>query len=491
MHHLAFPFSSVPDYSERRRLGAAGICVVAVLLLAGCGSGPALSTTTPSATSMTAAVTVTQSPTSGPAAVTVTAASHVTTLSDCAALTPALCYGVRQFLTAYGVEPLRRQGIDGRGQSVVLLEFAPSQASSATAAATNSDLRQDLASFDGLFDLPAARIQIVTRFAGASNPYLAGGEEAADAEMVHAVAPAATIRVVLLPEGNGHLQATGATFIDALRLAPSLGSIVDITAGISEQCVTSSQAAKLNAALQADEDRRVTVIASSGDNGAAGISCTANPAPKLVRAVNLPASDPLVLAVGGTTLTANKTSGTYISESVWSSPAGSLPAGAPKVPPSVLAELLPKGSNGGFSRLFARPSYQDGLAAIGQMRGVPDVAADAGSHTGMAIAFRLPPGNVVTPADGTSAASPFWAGLVALADQDAGHALGFINPTLYRIGRGSSYHRAFHDITTGNNSMSYKTGTVSGYQAAPGWDPVTGWGSPDAQVLVPLLAHGG
>ena len=96
----------------------------------------------------------------------------------------------------------------------------------------------------------------------------------------------------------------------------------------------------------------------------------------------------------------------------------------------------------------------------------------------------------VTSADGTSASAPFWAGLVALADQDAGHALGFINPTIYRIGVSSSYHRAFHDITTGSNTITFPAGTVTGYQAGPGWDPVTGWGSPDAQVLVPLLAGG-
>lgn len=234
----------------------------------------------------------------------------------------------------------------------------------------------------------------------------------------------------------------------------------------------------------------MTVIASAGDNGAAGSSCTANPTPELVRAVNLPASDPLVLAVGGTTLSADPTTGAYVSETAWSSLAASLPAGAPKVPASALAELLPKGSNGGFSRLFTRPSYQDGITAIGDMRGVPDVSADAGSHSGMAIALHLTPGNVVTTADGTSAGAPFWAGIVALADQDAGHALGFINPAIYRIGASSSYHRAFHDITTGNNTMAYKAATVTGYRAARGWDPVTGWGSPDAQVLVPLLAHG-
>jgi subtilase family serine protease len=125
------------------------------------------------------------------------------------------------------------------------------------------------------------------------------------------------------------------------------------------------------------------------------------------------------------------------------------------------------------------------------MRGVPDVSADAGNTSGMAVAFSLKPGNVVTAADGTSAASPFWAGIVALADQDAGRPLGFINPALYRIGRSPAYHSGFHDITAGTNTVTYPAGTVTGYRAGPGWDPVTGWGTPDAQVLVPLLAAGG
>ena len=192
-----------------------------------------------------------------------TATSHVRTLSDCRDLTPALCYGVRQFLTAYGIEPLLSRGIDGRGQSVVLLELVPSQ----TYSATTTDIRDDLAVFDGLSGLPAARLQVITRFAGGRSPYLAGGEEAMDAEMVHAVAPAATIRIILLPQGTGNLNANGTLFTEALRLAPSLGGIVSITAGVSERCVTSAGAAKLNSALQTDEDRHVTVIASSGDNG--------------------------------------------------------------------------------------------------------------------------------------------------------------------------------------------------------------------------------
>lgn len=477
MYPQTHSFPSGPDRWGRRR-ALAGACVSAVLALAGLAgcqsSGTTRAAAKPTATAKPAATAT--------GVVTVTAAPHVRTLTDCRDLTPALCYGVRQFLTAYGIEPLLSRGTDGRGQSVVLLELTPVTANSAT----NSDIRDDLAIFDGLFGLPAARLQVITRFAGAGAPYLAGGEEAMDAEMVHAVAPGATIRIVLLPQG------AAALFTEALQLAPSLGGIVAVTAGIGERCATPAGVAKLNSALQYDEDQHVTVIASSGDNGAAGTSCSAAESPLPVRGVILPASDPLVLAAGGTTLEADHATGAYIGETAWNQPAPRLPAGAP-TPTSAAAqeELLPRASAGGFSGLFARPAYQDGVPGIGHMRGVPDVSADADNSTGMAVAFSVAPGNVVTPADGTSAASPFWAGIIALANQYAGRRLGFVNPVIYRIGRGPAYHSAFHDVTAGDNTVALPQATVTGYSAAPGWDPVTGWGSPDAQVLVPLLAAGG
>jgi subtilase family serine protease len=86
---------------------------------------------------------------------------------------------------------------------------------------------------------------------------------------------------------------------------------------------------------------------------------------------------------------------------------------------------------------------------------------------------------------GTSAAAPFWAGLIALADQEAGHPLGVVNSAIYRIARSPKYLKAFHDVTTGNNTVVVDGVTMPGYQAGPGWDPVTGWGTPDAQVFVP------
>jgi subtilase family serine protease len=89
-----------------------------------------------------------------------------------------------------------------------------------------------------------------------------------------------------------------------------------------------------------------------------------------------------------------------------------------------------------------------------------------------------------------TASAPLWAGIIALADQYAQRHLGFVNPAIYQIARSSQYHQAFHDVTAGNsNTAEFPPTTIAGYRAGPGWDPVTGWGSPDAQVLIPLLAR--
>jgi subtilase family serine protease len=204
------------------------------------------------------------------------------------------------------------------------------------------------------------------------------------------------------------------------------------------------------------------------------------PAPE--KGVDVPASDPLVLAVGGTSLRVSGT-GAYQGETAWNTP---LPASTARLLPADLEPAVASG--GGFSRVFPRPSYQDGVTGIGSGRGVPDVSADASPSTGMAGIQDVGGQAMIGPLDGTSAGAPLWAGLVALADQVAGRRLGLVNPAIYRIGRSPASRTAFHDVTVGDNTVRFPKGTVDGYRAVAGWDPVTGWGSPDAQVLVPLLA---
>jgi subtilase family serine protease len=349
-----------------------------------------------------------------------------------------------------------------------------------------SDIRRDLAQFDKVFHLPAARVRVVSKLAPSASPWLANGEEVLDTEMVHAVAPGAAI-VEVLVRGTSLDNAAGgvAASVAALRLGASLGGVISISAAGQtggEHCDTRAEVAALHAALRNAADHHVTVVAASGDIGAVGEPCQlfkgltgGTFAP--VKEANLPASDPLVLAAGGTTLTAGHRTGVYIRESAWGLPFGD--------PGSHF-----QASGGGLSRLFARPSYQDHIPGLGAARGVPDVAATAAPQTALAVITSAGGGKyTVEGHGGTSASAPLWAGLIALADQHAGRHLGLVNAALYRIGRSARYHQAFHDVTAGSNSVRFPPKTISGYHAAAGWDPVTGWGSPNASVLVPLLAR--
>jgi len=406
---------------------------------------------------------------------TATTGSPGVAVRDC--LTSLQCYSPRQFQIAYGIQPLLNDGIDGRGETVVLLEFAANPSASAPKV---TDIRQDLARVDSLFRLPVARLEIVNSLANSPSPWLANDEEVEDTEVVHTVAPDAEIVEVLMSDESADSPANASAEVAAaLRLGMTEGGVISFSHSWGEQCFTMSEVAELNSALQAARNSDVTVVNSSGDIGASENPCpgaaTALPG---VKGVNLLDSDPLVLAAGGTSLLASHATGAYRSETVWNTPPGQ----------SLLG--LTVSSGGGFSRVFPRPTYQNGVAGIGAGRGVPDVAADADGNTGMAFAVSDGGQNyILTGASGTSAAAPLWAAVIALADQYAGRHLGFVNPAIYRIGRSASYHSAFHDVTTGTNTTRSPSQTITGYSAGPGWDPVTGWGSPDAQALVPLLAR--
>jgi subtilase family serine protease len=396
---------------------------------------------------------------------------------DCDSVTT--CLTPKQIEVAYGIRPLLKRGINGRGETVVLPELAETQLLPPVV----SDLRQDMSRFDRLFGLPAPRLRVVTTIASSATPWLANGEEVLDAENVHAVAPDAAITIVLVNATSlNDPSSAAAAATAAIRVGTAQGSVISISAAGQtggEHCDTPAEIDRLNRALEVAAARHVTVIAASGDVGAVGEPCqvikglTGGAFPP-VKEVNLPAADPLVLATGGTSLTARHTTGTWISESAWGLPFGS---------PGTQFQA----SGGGFSRLFPRPGYQDGVTGIATGRGVPDVSADASPHTGMALVIS-DGGNQYTirNSGGTSASAPVWAGLIALADQYAGRPLGLVNPAIYRIAL-SADHKAFHDITTGNNTPTFPGHTIKGYTAVPSWDAVTGWGSPNAQALIPLL----
>ena len=460
-----------PGITRRHGLlgSVSGLAMGAVLLVAACG---------PAQTSATGARTA-----NGTAKPSTSARPPARSAADCDSR--ASCYTPQQLEAAYGVQPLLRRGVDGSGETVVLPELAETQLNPPLV----TDLRQDFAAYDRLFRLPAPRLKVVSTFPGPVHPWLAFGEEVLDAEVVHAIAPRAALTVVLV-KGTS-LDSAGqavAASVAALRLGASQGGVISLSpAGQigGEHCVDDAQLTQLNAALQDDASHHVTVVAATGDTGAAGEPCALIDAlggsmsgftPR--KEVGLVASDPLVLSAGGTTLDASHPAGAWIGETAWGLPDGS--------PGSAF-----QASGGGFSQLFRRPSYQDGVQGIGSMRGVPDVAADGDPVTGIAVITSSANGGyTISGHAGTSASAPLWAGIIALADQYAQRHLGFVNPAVYQIARGPRYHQAFHDVTVGNsNTAEFPPTTITGYRAGPGWDPVTGWGSPDAQVLVPLLAR--
>jgi subtilase family serine protease len=382
---------------------------------------------------------------------------------------------------AYGVTALLREGIDGRGETVVLPEqpqfSAPGDSRRAARGVIprqGSDIRQDLAAFDQRYHLPRAELTLVPAFGYTGGLSLAGGEEVLDAETVHAIAPGARITVML----SGASATSSAGLGSWLRAAAARGNIVSLSYSGCEPCLSAGQLRSVNLSLGYARDRHVSMIAATGDFGADGESLDG---PASTRGVGIPAASPLVTAVGGTQLVV-RSDGAYESESVWNANVGH----GPQPPLSYLAA-----SGGGVSARYARPGYQHGLPVIGGHRGVPDVAADAAFPSGLSLVQVAPDGHeVITRGGGTSQSAPLWAGIAALADQDAHRQLGFLNQGLYRIGHSALYHRAFHDITRGNNSVTLPSGKrITGYRARPGWDPATGWGSPNAQVLVPLLGR--
>ncbi len=212
--------------------------------------------------------------------------------------------------------------------------------------------------------------------------------------------------------------------------------------------------------LQTAAHLGITVCVASGDSGSANYAAN-DPNWDGGAHVDFPSSSPYSLSCGGTRIT---TSGDALtSEVVWHP--------GPN-----------EGSGGGVSRYFALPSYQDNAGvppAVNPpgpvMRGVPDVGGDAASESGYRVLCdgqEFPdPAKQLPGIGGTSAVAPLWAGLVALLAQSLSAKLGWINPQLYKLSSGTG---AFNDITEGNNGD---------YQAAPGWDPCTGLGSPNGQKL--------
>jgi kumamolisin len=337
----------------------------------------------------------------------------------------------------YNIKPLRDSGLDGAGQTILLPEI--------------DDLPNlaDLEKFATKFGLPPfAPLLTVKRDPSWGTPEKPQGETVLDLEILHSVAPGAKLVVYLSAPDFGH----GDRAFDQM-VTDHLGSIISESLGSCEP-ETPSGARNTYASVQ---DRAVALgmshFVASGDNGA--FTCGLDQSP----AGSFPSTLPTVTAVGGTSVFESQ-QGVYYKEYAWGSP------------------IDQSGGGGGASQFYAAPTYQGNEKQSnghGQ-RQVPDVAADADPSTGFHIIF----GGKDGQAGGTSAATPLWAGTVALINQDLKQKglreVGFANPALYWMGENSTKlnPRPFHDVAAGNNL---------GFDAATGWDFATGWGSMDGSAL--------
>ncbi len=374
------------------------------------------------------------------------------------------CQTPHSLRLAYGVESLMQHGYTGQGQTVVdIVSFG------------SPTLQQDMDIFDTQFGLPPITIQVQAPIGTVpfdpNNKDMQGwaGETELDVQIIHAIAPGAKIVVLTSPvsETEGTIGLPQFLQLEQYALSHHLGAIISQSWGASE--VTLKDSAGRNEVQlwdtfykQATTQQGITFFGSSGDNGATDYTDLQATKLSTTATTSFPTDDPWVTSTGGTSLRRLQGSSGF-AESAWNS------------------------SGGGFSSFFSEPSYQQILPSTAQQelnhrRGVPDVSADADPNTGLAIysgGWQL--------GGGTSAAAPLWAAITAIANQQAGHALGYLNAALYKLATSSTYAHDFRDITLGNNSTQVGSTLVQGYNAAQGWDPITGLGSPNAQNLIPDL----
>ncbi len=387
------------------------------------------------------------------------------------------CYQPAQLRVAYDLAPLYAKHVEGQHETIVIVDCygAPTVAS-------------DLRTFDQAFHLPAPPSLRVIHPTGAIPPYSPTGKDRygwatetdLDVEWAHALAPKASILLVETPtdEVEGTSGFPDIVAAEHYVLDHHLGTVISQSFTATEQTFSSyAQLSPLRSAYVAAAKDRVTVLAGSGDLGATDYESDAKTIYPY-RVTSWPASDPLVTSVGGTRLDLSA-SGTALAPAVaWNDTA---------------ARGAPNATGGGVSTFFARPAYQAKVAAVtGAHRGVPDVAMSA-SCTGLVDTYVGVAGPGLAPGwqenCGTSEATPLFAAIVALCDQEAGHGLGQLNPALYAML--SSRRPGLVAVTSGNNTVSFVQGghpvTVSGYDAGHGYTLVTGVGTIDAATFVPSL----
>ncbi len=400
------------------------------------------------------------------------------------------CYGPLELGQAYNFP----RNLDGKGQTIVIVD-----------AYGSPDIQQDLANFDQVFNLPDppsftiinARGTGATDGSGALSDWQ--GETTLDVEYAHAMAPGAKIVLdVAASDDNDDINSA-----EAQVLPRYPGAIVSQSFGEDENAPGTAKANLVShliyagATLMGD-----SILASTGDFGA-----TDGDEPPIPVA-SFPASDPLVLAVGGT-------EGSPYEEAFNGGVmlgAGLLENnhyGAEQVWNETECCAVPVATGGAPSGIFPRPPWQNGFTN-NKGRIVPDVSYNAAILGGVVVVTSCYTPDVPDGCDptdpffslvgGTSAGSPQWAAIVAIANEARGmrgqRGLGLVAPALYAIAKNPhAYQQDFHDVTSGNNVLGSgndpSADPTQGFFAGPGFDDATGLGTPNVANLVSDLVSVG
>ena len=378
------------------------------------------------------------------------------------------------FATIYDLNALYAAGINGSGQSIVIV------------GQTDINLA-DIRTFRSLSGLPANDPTVVL-VPGLTDPGTVKTdlpEADLDLEWAGAVAPNAQL-----------IYVNSANVLDSLQYAidQNLAPVISISYGDCEKHFSVQDVTTLSAIAQQANAQGMTIVAASGDTGAADCESRTATSASQGLAVDLPAALPYVTGLGGTEFRETSTSWSSTNTAASGSALSYMPEGSWN---DTSSSGLAAGG-GGRSTYFPKPSWQSAPGVPNDAsRDVPDLALNSSpDHDGYLLCsggscvngFRSSSGNLFI-AGGTSAAAPAFAAIVSLINQKTNAAQGNINPALY--GLYATAPAAFHDITAGGNQVPCVSGSPDcdasgsiGYVAGPGYDQATGLGSVDAMNLV-------
>jgi hypothetical protein len=336
-------------------------------------------------------------------------------------------------------------GADGTGSCIAIIDVSDFLSSTAS-------------TFTDQYGLPAINY---TRVLEGANPGIISGEDEEselDVQWAHVAAPGASINFYLGSDlVNDIAGAVDDNSCGAISISYSF-------CGVSSAFMTQT----MDPLLMRAASQGQSVFVSAGDQGAAGIvlnSAGNGCVTSTVRSVNEMSADPNVTSVGGTGFTPPDSSGTdqgYSTESVWNDAAGA--------------------TGGGASQIFSKPAFQTGSGVPNDgARDVPDIALIASPYSpGVYWADDQNGTAAITCCiGGTSLSAPLWAGFASVIGQEVGHRLGNLNLIIYPLANSIYNTAGFHDVTAGNNNFN----GVTGFNAGPGYDQVSGWGTIDFDLF--------